>query len=109
MFDQAFFEAMRPGSVFVNVGRGASVDEAALIRALESGHLRAAAIDVAKREPLPGDDPLWDAPNLYISPHSSSAGGGYMARMWDLFCDNLEHFRNGEPLQNVVDVHAEYG
>jgi phosphoglycerate dehydrogenase-like enzyme len=109
MFDQRFFEAMRAGSVFINVGRGVSVDEAALIDALASGHLRAAAIDVAKREPLPADDPLWDAPNLFISPHSSGAGSGYMDRMWDLFCDNLERFRSGRPLLNVVDVHTEYG
>ena len=109
MFDQRFFEAMRAGSVFINVGRGVSVDEAALIDALASGHLRAAAIDVAKREPLPADDPLWDAPNLFISPHSSGAGSGYMDRMWDLFCDNLERFRSGRPRLNVVDVHTEYG
>jgi phosphoglycerate dehydrogenase-like enzyme len=109
MFDADFFAAMRKGSVFINVGRGSSVDEAALIDALTSGHLRGAAIDVAKREPLPADDPLWDAPNLSISPHSSASMEGYMERVWALFCDNLERYLADRPLRNLVDMQAEYG
>lgn len=109
MFDEAVFAAMPAGSVFVNAGRGSSVDENALIAALASGHLRGAAIDVAKHEPLPADDPLWDAPNLSISPHSSSSQDHYHSRLWALFCDNLEAYRAGRPLRNVVDMHAEYG
>jgi phosphoglycerate dehydrogenase-like enzyme len=109
MFDAEVFAAMPAGSVFVNVGRGSSVDEAALIAALESGHLRGAAIDVAKHEPIPADDPLYDAPNLSISPHSAASQDHYMERLWALFCDNLEAYRAGRPLRNVVDMHAEYG
>jgi phosphoglycerate dehydrogenase-like enzyme len=109
MFDAKVFEAMPAGSVFVNVGRGSSVDEAALIAALASGHLRGAAIDVAKHEPIPADDPLYDAPNLSISPHSAASQDHYNERLWALFCDNLEAFRAGQPLRNVVDMHAEYG
>jgi phosphoglycerate dehydrogenase-like enzyme len=109
MFDADVFAAMPAGSVFVNVGRGSSVDEAALIAALESGHLRGAAIDVAKREPIPADDPLYDAPNLSISPHSAASQDHYNERLWALFCDNLEAYRAGRPLRNVVDMQAEYG
>ena len=108
MFDSAAFAAMRPGSVFVNVARGTLVDEAALIRALASGHLRGAAIDVARTEPLPADDPLWDAPNLLISPHSSTSGEGYADRSFALFCTNLAHLVAGEPLVNVVDLSGGY-
>ena len=104
LFDRAAFAAMKPGSIFVNVARGMLVDEPALIAALESGHLSAAATDVARREPLPADDPLWSAPNLYISPHSSAGGEGYSERAFDLFCRNLSRFVNGEPMLNVVDI-----
>jgi phosphoglycerate dehydrogenase-like enzyme len=99
---------MPAGSIFINVARGTLVDEQALIDALESGHLRAAATDVARREPLPADDPLWSAPNLLISPHSSTSGEGYAQRAFELFCRNLERFVAGEPLQNVVDLSAGY-
>jgi phosphoglycerate dehydrogenase-like enzyme len=108
LFDDAIFAAMRPGSIFVNVARGTLVDEAALIGALERGHLRAAAIDVARAEPLPADDPLWDAPNLYISPHSSTSGEGYADRAFDLFCRNFERFVRNEPLENLVDLSSGY-
>lgn len=104
LFDAAMFAAMKPGSIFVNVARGTLVDEAALIDALERGHLRAAAIDVARSEPLPPEDPLWSAPNLYISPHSSTSQEGYAERAFDLFCRNFERFVRGEPLENVVDI-----
>lgn len=109
MFGEAVFAAMPAGSVFVNVGRGSSVDEGALVAALASGHLRGAAIDVAKHEPIAPDDPLWDAPHLSISPHSSSSQDHYNSRLWTLFCDNLDAYRAGRPLRNVVDMHAEYG
>lgn len=104
LFDEAAFAAMKPGALFVNVGRGTLVDERALVGALRSGHLRAAAIDVARREPLPADDPLWSAPNLFVSPHSSASGSGYMERAFDLFVANFARHVNGEPLENVVDL-----
>lgn len=108
MFDVAAFAAMRVGTVFVNVARGTLVDEAALVGALASGHLRGAAIDVARTEPLPADDPLWDAPNLLISPHSSTSGEGYADRAFTLFCTNLAHLVRGETLENVVDLSSGY-
>ncbi len=108
LFDAAAFAAMQPGAIFVNVARGTLVDEMALIDALGSGRLAAAAIDVARTEPLPADDPLWSAPNLYVSPHSSASAERYGERAFDLFCENLERFVAGEPLRNVVDLRDGY-
>jgi phosphoglycerate dehydrogenase-like enzyme len=108
LFDERAFAAMRPGSIFVNVARGTLVDERALVRALECGHLAAAAVDVARHEPLPPDDPLWAAPNLFVSPHSSSSGERYAERAFDLFCDNFARYVAGEPLRNVVDLTEGY-
>lgn len=108
LFDARAFAAMRRGSVFVNVARGTLVDEGALVDALRSGHLRAAAIDVARQEPLPPGSPLWDAPNLAISPHSSASADRYLERVVDLFADNLARYVDGRPLRNVVDLSTGY-
>jgi phosphoglycerate dehydrogenase-like enzyme len=108
LFDAAAFAAMRPGAIFVNVARGTLVDEGALIHALTTGALRGAAIDVARTEPLPSTDPLWDAPNLLISPHSSTSGDGYADRAFDLLCGNLERLLRGEPLVNAIDLSDGY-
>ena len=104
LFDATAFAAMRPGSIFVNVARGTLVDEATLIDALASGHLRAAAIDVARAEPLPPTDPLWSAPNLLISPHSSTSSEGYAERAFELLHENLGRMLRGEPLVNEIDL-----
>ena len=85
--------------MFVNVGRGATVDEGALIAALESGQLRAAAIDVAKSEPLPASDPLWEAPNLLITPHIAGNRPVGAARLVD---DNVTRLLAGDGLVNQV-------
>jgi phosphoglycerate dehydrogenase-like enzyme len=108
LFDGAAFAAMKPGAIFVNVARGTLVDETALIDALGSGHLGAAAIDVARAEPLLSDDPLWGAPNLFVSPHSSASVERYGERAFELFCDNLERFVAGVELRNVVDLTGGY-
>jgi phosphoglycerate dehydrogenase-like enzyme len=104
MFDTAAFAAMRDGAVFVNVARGSLVDEAALVDALQSGRLRAAAIDVAREEPLPPDSPLWDTPHLSISPHSSASADRYFERVAELFYDNFARYVAGSELRNVVDL-----
>ena len=90
---------MKEGALFVNIGRGNAVDQDALKKALQSGHLAGAAIDVATPEPLPESDPLWEAPNLLVTPHVS---GGYHAQStWDaiiaISCRNLAHFIKGNP------------
>ncbi|MBP1687659.1 MAG: putative oxidoreductase [Deltaproteobacteria bacterium] len=103
LFDASLFAVMAPSCVFINVGRGVSVDEEALAAALRGGRLRAAALDVTRQEPLPPDSPLWDVPNLYLSPHSSPAPNGYMERVWALFLENLEAYRSGRPLRNRVE------
>ena len=103
LFDAAMFDRMRDSSTFINVARGTLVDEAALIAALESGKLRGAATDVARNEPIAEHDPLWDAPNLRISPHSSVATDRYGERVLELFLDNLPRYLAGEQLHRVVE------
>ena len=92
------------GAVLVNVGRGALVDEPALVEALRSGHLGGAALDVFQEEPLPAQSPLWTMPNVLVSPHSASTSDRENARLTDLFCRNLRAFLAGEPLENVLDT-----
>ena len=82
---------------------GRSSTRPALIAALRSGHLGGAILDVTRQEPLPADDPLWDAPRIWISPHSSAAQDRYTEKLLQLFADNLDRFTRGEPLRNVVD------
>jgi D-2-hydroxyacid dehydrogenase (NADP+) len=85
LFDDAAFMAMRRGAGFYNLGRGNAVDEAALLRALSSGALGHAFLDVFEHEPLPGDSPLWDAPNLALTPHASAISAEYL----DLWVEEL--------------------
>ena len=108
LFDAAAFAAMKPGSLFCNVGRGSLVDEPALIDALDRGHLGGAILDVTRQEPLPADDPLWDAANISISPHSSTSQERYNEKLFALFADNLGRRLRGGELRNVVDRAAGY-
>lgn len=104
MIDAAAFDAMRPGTILVNIARGALVDESALVSALRSGHLGGAALDVAAVEPLPPASPLWDLPNVLITAHSASTVDRENERLVDLFCDNLRRFLDGVPLRNVLTL-----
>ena len=97
-----------PGAAIVNIGRGPVVDEQAMIAALHSGHLGGAYLDVFEVEPLPADSPLWDMPNVLISPHSAGTSDRENPRLVDLFCDNLARFLNGQPLRNVLDPERMY-
>ena len=106
MFSDAAFDAMNEHTLFINFGRGQQVDEPALIRALEGEKIAAAALDVVCNEPLPEDDPLWAAPNIIITPHSSGDYHTYLHDITGLFVENLTRFRAGEPLVNVVDKQA---
>lgn len=106
LMNAAAFAAMPRGAVVVNVARGSLLDEAAVVEALESGQLGAAALDVFEQEPLPTESPLWDAPNLYLSAHSSVSVDRYMDDVFDRFADNLRRYVAGEPLRNQVDMAA---
>jgi phosphoglycerate dehydrogenase-like enzyme len=104
----ATFALLPPGAVFVNVGRGRTVDEAALLRALRTGQLTGAGLDVFATEPLPPDSPLWDEPNVLIVPHTGSETIHYTDRALTIVADNLRRLTAGEPLRNVIDKHLRY-
>ena len=79
------------------------MDQAALIEALRSGGIAAAALDVFEDEPLPTDSPLWDLPNAIVSPHMAGDAAGWREAIVELFVENLERYLTGAPLRNVVD------
>jgi len=106
--DARRFALMKPASYFINVGRGGTVVEADLIDALQRRVIAGAGLDVFADEPLPPESPLWDMPNVIISPHMSASTPHSQRRNLDLFCRNLQRYVAGEPLVNVVDVHAGY-
>jgi glyoxylate/hydroxypyruvate reductase len=95
--------AMPAGALLINVARGAVVDERALVHALREGRLGGAALDVAAVEPLPQGSPLWDLPNVLISPHSASTVDAENRRIVDIFLANLRRYLDGEPLINRFD------
>jgi len=102
MVDERFLGATKPGALLVNVARGALVDEAALVAALDRGHLGGAVLDVTEREPLPPDDPLWAHPRILVTPHTSAHGDGTFARAGEVFIANLERYVAGAPLEGEV-------
>jgi phosphoglycerate dehydrogenase-like enzyme len=110
LIDAAAFAAMPPGCAFVNIGRGQVVDEAAMIGALRSGRLAFAALDVAVEEPLPPESPLWDMPNVLISPHSASTVTTENAKITEIFCRNLRCWLDGRhaEMRNVLDKSLMY-
>ena len=93
---------MKPGAAFYNVGRGTTVDQDALLAALQSGHLAAAWLDVTDPEPLPPAHPLWTTPNCYITPHSAGGHRTEPARLLQHFLGNLRLFERGETLNDRV-------
>jgi phosphoglycerate dehydrogenase-like enzyme len=105
---QRELRSMKRGAILINIARGAIVDEAALIEVLREGHLGGAALDVFAKEPLPADSPLWDLPNVIVSPHSASTVPAENARLTDLFCENLRRYLEGKPLINVFDRAQRY-
>lgn len=94
---------MRPGAWLINLGRGTLVDEPALISALRGGPIGGAALDVFAGEPLPADSPLWDLPNVIVSPHMSADFRGWEDALVGHFLRQLRRYRSGQPLANVVD------
>ncbi len=108
MFGEAEFGAMKPGSVFMNVSRGGTVDQQALTRALKDGHLGGAGLDVFDPEPLPPDDELWGLPNVIVTPHNSGGIRTHAERATEFFCQNLQRYVDGQPLENQIDPEVGY-
>jgi len=99
---------MKPDACLINVGRGPLVDEPALAAALREKKIGGAALDVFPKEPLPADSPLWDVPNLLITPHTAALTDKLSERHYALFSENLRRYLNGEPLLAVVDKRKGY-
>jgi len=109
LFDAGALAATKQGAYFVNVGRGTVVDEAALVEALESGHLSGAALDVFEVEPLPEQSPLWELENVIISAHTTDVVPDLInSAQTDLFCENLRRYLADEELINVLDKRLHY-
>ena len=104
------FAALKPGAFVVNVGRGPVIDETALIAALRERRVAGAALDVFEHEPLPADSPLWAMDNVLVSPHSAdnTIAPDSLQLTLDFFMQNFERYRNGEPLDNIVDKREGY-
>lgn len=103
LMNTARIAAMKPTSVLINVSRGPIVDEAALVSALASHHIRGAALDVFETEPLPPDHPLWQLDNVLLSPHTADHTPDSHDRAMTFFLENLGRYERGEALENVVD------
>lgn len=108
MVNETAFRAMRPTAYFINIARGQIVDEDALITALREEWIAGAALDAFSTEPLPPDSPLWDLPNVFITPHCTWTSPRMYERAAALFLENFLRYRNGEPLQHVVNREAGY-
>lgn len=102
LIDAPALAAMKNDALLVNVGRGGLVDERALCAALRAGELGGAGLDVFEVEPLPEESPLWELPNVIVTPHSSGTCDGNDARATEIFLDNLARYVRGEPLRNEV-------
>ena len=108
MIGERELRAMRPDAHIVNIGRGGTIQEQALARALEEGWIAGAGLDVFETEPLPDESPLWGMDNVVITSHYSGLTPHYHERALDIFLDNLRRYRAGERLHNVVDKELGY-
>ena len=99
---------MKNSAYLINVTRGGIIDELALVEALNTGQIAGAGLDVTEEEPLPADSPLWDAPNLVLTPHRAGASQHRPRKVFEFFCENLERYLKGEPLRNIVDKRKGY-
>ncbi len=108
LIDAAALAAMKPGALVVNISRGGVVVDDALVAALESGQVRGACLDVFETEPLPEESPFWDMENVIVTPHVAGFVDGWQHGVADLFCDNLERWLAGKPLNDTVDPRQGY-
>lgn len=108
IFDRNRIGLMKPEVILVNVGRGALIDQDALVDALQTGRIRGAGLDVFAEEPLPNDSPLWGMKNVLISPHMSSDFVGWKEALVERFVENLDRWINDEELLSIVDLDLGY-
>lgn len=109
VIDKDIFDSMRKDAVFINIGRGKTVDQKALLTALENGQIAHAVLDVFEEEPLPADHPFWKMENVTVTPHFSSVTANYQPRALDIFKQNLKTYLNGEtPSINYIDLDRGY-
>jgi phosphoglycerate dehydrogenase-like enzyme len=104
LVNAALIARLPGGARIINIARGEIVDEPALIAALRSGHLAGAYLDVFETEPLPPESPLWDLPNVIVTPHNAGATAGGDERVLEIFLDNLGRWHRGAPLVNEVAI-----
>ena len=102
LFSTDAFRRMKDSAILVNMARGAVVDEAALAVALTTGQVGAAGLDVFETEPLPADSPLWDLPNVLVTPHATPQMPDRTQRSVDIVVENVARYRAGEPLLNAL-------
>lgn len=99
---------MKPTAYLINVTRGGIIDEPALVEALKAGQIAGAGLDVTEKEPLAQDNPLWDAPNIILTPHRAGASQHRPRKIFEFFRDNLNRYMNGEKPINIVDKRKGY-
>lgn len=103
LFNLARFKKMKPNAIFINVSRGETVVDEDLVAALKEGLIAGASLDVFRTEPLPPEDPLWEAPNLIVTPHDAALSPMYLPRTIGIFCENLKVFPDVKKMKNVVN------
>lgn len=108
LIGEAAIGRMKPNAVVINIGRGPLIDEAALIRALDAGRIRGAALDVFDTEPLPAGHPFYRLENVLLSPHCADHAHDWLDQAMLFFLENFERYRSGQPLRNVVDKSRGY-
>ena len=104
LFDAKLLAQIKQGGFLINLGRGGIIDEPALLKALQSGHIAGAGLDVFAKEPLPKDDPMWEAPNTFITPHLGGLADIYHQQIGPIFMRNLKAYMEGRPdeMQNRI-------
>jgi phosphoglycerate dehydrogenase-like enzyme len=108
MIGDAAFAAMRPNTVVINIGRGPVIDQAALVRALADGRIKGAGLDVFEQEPIPPGDLIYKFENVLVSPHCADHTKDWLNQAMRFFLLQYDRFRNGQPLENIVEKHLGY-
>lgn len=108
LFNEEIFNCMKKTSIFVNISRGGTVDEASLLSALSSGGIAGAALDVFQEEPLGEDSPFWELDNVLITPHTAGMIDDYLERAFSIFSQVVKEYREDQPITNLVDLDHQY-